>query len=137
MLKLENPLKLEDLNKNNKMNFKPTKWKIIVSIVVVVGWILLMQLMMPSAMCECLRALSPCESNYLQYTLVRPICAECGCTSFIQMLSINLRHIIIPFIIRMHLVLIQRIVFTSPLKEEGYTSNLQMSWRIIPNFRNF
>ena len=77
------------------MNFKPTKWKVVVSILAVVLWVILSSfLVMYCKMCQ----EYSCDIDYYSYYLASHGC-KCDCGSFSGMLLSNLLSIIIPFLI--------------------------------------
>lgn len=74
------------------MNFKPNKWKVIVSIIAVIAWLILSSfIVMYCKMCQEFS----CEINYYNYYLVNPGC-HCDCGSLSAMLLTNLINILIP-----------------------------------------
>lgn len=77
------------------MNFKFTKWKVIVSIVVVILWILLMQMFAKYTFCkECVPPI--CEQDYGNW-MVPKITCDCKCQNFGEMFYYDLKNILIPF----------------------------------------
>jgi len=80
------------------MNFKPTKWKVIVSVIIMVIWILSANWMNSKTLCDCY-FVPECGPDYEKYMIVKPRCVGCGCQSFSNMLSSNFLNILIPFAI--------------------------------------
>lgn len=80
------------------MDFKPTKWKSIISILAVIVWIILMRYYTNLAMCG-ICVPKRCGVDYANWMVVKPACYGCFCTSFSTMLKSNLFHILIPFAI--------------------------------------
>jgi len=88
----------EDYRKTiRKMNFKPTLWKIIISLAVVVVGIILINYINSFEYCESC-APRVCEEDYYSWISIKPLC-DCDCTSLKTMLSTNHIHMLIPFII--------------------------------------
>ncbi len=83
------------LIKKGRGNFKPTLWKVIVSILAIILWILLLGSLKYNVMCK-ICVPTQCMPDYGNWMIVKPVC-DCGCQSFSQMLSSNLQHILIPF----------------------------------------
>jgi len=80
------------------MNFKPIKWKVIVSIIVAVLWILIANSISYSVDCKlCMPHI--CDSNYIDYYITHPLCGHCSCHSLKDVIISNLLNIIIPFAI--------------------------------------
>ena len=80
------------------MNFRPTKWKVIVSILAIVLWLILSNFYNGLAMCkECVPP--QCDVDYGNWVIVKPSCSGCFCQSFSEMISSNLLNILIPFIL--------------------------------------
>lgn len=73
------------------MNFKPTKWKVIVSVVVVIVWILALNFLTTSIICKICQ-MPVCDADYDNWMIKKPIC-DCSCQTFNEMLFGNLSYI--------------------------------------------
>ena len=80
------------------MNFKPTKWKVIVSVLIVIALLLVPKIISGGIMCG-LCEFKECElDDYDKFMLIKPAC-DCECQTFSDMLKSNLSYTILPFAI--------------------------------------
>ena len=80
------------------MNFKPNKWKVIVSITAVIIWIFIANTFFYNFMCKLCEGLV-CETNYIKYYLMQPPCGYCSCHLLKDVMLSNAKTILIPFIL--------------------------------------
>lgn len=77
------------------MNFKPSKWKIIVSVIFILVWIIFNNWSIRCSLCS---PLAPkCEGDYHGWMLLTN--CICDCVSLKTMILSNLINVIIPFIL--------------------------------------
>jgi len=80
------------------MNWKPTKWKIVVSVVAVVLWFI--WIIFKNSYTFCLECAPPiCEADYYNFLLFKSACGGCFCHSLGEVVLSNILNIIIPFAI--------------------------------------
>jgi surface polysaccharide O-acyltransferase-like enzyme len=90
---------LKDSKRGNNMNFKPTKYKIIISLLFTLGWyFFLFYTNLKYSPCVCVKdGLENCiDYNYL--SPLRGGC-HCGCVSILQIIKLYFVIFIIPFLI--------------------------------------
>lgn len=78
------------------MNFKLSKWKVIASILAVIVWIFLANIIFYNFMCKSCEP-PVCESNYVKYYLMQPPCGSCSCHLLKDVVLSNVLNILTPF----------------------------------------
>lgn len=76
------------------MNFKPDLWKVIVSILAIILWVVFANYTNNYVMCKICQ-MPQCDADYGNWMVTKQIC-DCSCQSFSEMFSNNLKNILIP-----------------------------------------
>lgn len=78
------------------VNFKPTKWKVIISVLMVIIWGIFFTWMNSSVQCNRCALDYSCESN--DFLIIRPACGKCAyCYNILEIVRKNLFNVLFPF----------------------------------------
>jgi hypothetical protein len=92
-------LKKLDFNiRNIAASFKPTKWKLLASLIVWFGYTFCLLIMRVKLLCkECAPSTSPCTIDYGRFMINKADC-HCGCYSFSEFMSSYI-YLLIPIVV--------------------------------------